>query len=217
MLGGLVVLAVGVVEALALELGTDSSVFDVEDERAIGRVAEVPVPTVFPCGFFAWYCVCWVGAWGRSSSGNVVDGAERVLEESSLTIIDDGFDLCPDILPNLVKRLLPFDQLGSKPIHVFLDTKLVVASRMPEMQPRRNGQVGSGAECQLSEHALPPRRSVRDKETRFRRVVDSSSGVYQFAHLEDCGPHGTLSTRDGRATVSVVEQFVRDECAAESE
>lgn len=75
-------------QTLALELGADSSVFDIEDEGSVGRVAEVPVPAVFPCGFFAWYCVCWVGTWGRSSSRDVIDRTKRVLEEGSLAITE---------------------------------------------------------------------------------------------------------------------------------
>lgn len=40
--------SVGVVEALALELGIDATFLDIEDELSIRRISEVPIPAIFP-------------------------------------------------------------------------------------------------------------------------------------------------------------------------
>jgi hypothetical protein len=40
--------SVGVVEALALELGIDTALLDIEDELPIGRISQVPIPAILP-------------------------------------------------------------------------------------------------------------------------------------------------------------------------
>ena len=40
--------SVGVVEALALELGIDTTLPDIEDELPIGRIRQVPIPAILP-------------------------------------------------------------------------------------------------------------------------------------------------------------------------
>ena len=40
--------SVGVVEALALELGIDTTFLDIENELPIRRISQVPIPAILP-------------------------------------------------------------------------------------------------------------------------------------------------------------------------
>jgi len=90
--------------ALTLQFRAYPSLFDVENQRAIGGVAQIPVPTVLPCGFLA--CRSRAGAGRRLGGGQPVDDAEGLVKENPLVVVNDGIDLGFDVVPNSVEALL---------------------------------------------------------------------------------------------------------------
>ena len=76
--------SVGVVEALALELGIDTAFPNIEDELPVRRISQVPIPAILP-----GVLVGIIGT-GGDRRGDTFDDGECFLEKDPLVLTIDG-------------------------------------------------------------------------------------------------------------------------------
>ena len=95
--------------------------------------------------------------------------------------------------------------------------ELVVRAAVAEVQASGDGEVGLERHGELIQETFASRGGMGDEDAGLRRIVDTVGGIDQFPHLQEGGPHGSLSTGNGGAAITVVEQLVHDHGASEAQ
>lgn len=217
--------SVGEVETLGAHLCTNSAILDLQDEIAEGRISKVEVPHVLECTLVDLAESCLTsdraaeGVAACSSRGHLLDKLEGILKEVllGLILLNGGLNLTLDRLPDVVEGGLGGGKLASVVVESRVDAELVVGATVSEVKTGRDREVGLERHRELVEDTLSRRRGVCDKDTGLSRIVDSVSSINELSHLQKSRPHGSLSTSNGSAALTVVEELVHDNSTTKAE
>ena len=141
----------------------DPSLFHVQDQGSVRSITKIPVPAIFPRGFFP--CGGGTRTRGRLGRRQSFDDTESLVEEDTLVFVNDGIDLCLDAFPDLVKGILAEGEFVTEALEIGLYAKFIVGSGIAEVEASGNGEVCLENESELSDDALATGAGVCDEET----------------------------------------------------